>query len=348
MTQNLPNQIVLDHFSDLLAIPSPSGYESKVAKLVQQKIADIGFQSEIDPAGNVLVRFPGQDPTLPLTYFASHMDEIGMVVTGIEGDGKLTVERHGGLFPFKIGERPVIVLGDQEDIFGIVSMGSTHSAPGEGSGHSWGSVRINTGLTPSQLQDAGVRVGSPLVPTREGCGPTVFGDPADPLVAAWTFDDKLGCAVLLATLDHIKQSGKMPKGPTVIAFTVKEEIGGLGAKALCGRERPEVFIAVDGQPITPNSPLALDGRPATVTKDRLAAYDTQLIQDIIAAAKSAGTEMQTVVLPSASDASLVYAAGLADRVLCFGQVRENSHGYEVARLNVFGNTLNTLLAYMLE
>ena len=108
-----------------------------------------------------------------------------------------------------------------------------------------------------------------------------------------------------------------------------------------------MFIAVDGQPITPNSPLTLDGRPATVTKDRLVAYDKGLIADVVAAAQAAGTEMQTVVLPSASDASLVYAAGLADRVLCFGQVRENSHGYEVARLNVFGNVLNTLIEFAL-
>lgn len=346
MTLNSENQTVLNHFSDLLAIPSPSGYEQAVAQVVRDKIKAIGYTAESDPSGNVLVRFAGQDSTQPLTYYASHMDEIGMVVTGIEADGKLSVERHGGLFPFKIGERPVTILGDKESITGIVSMGSTHSAPGEGSGHSWNSVRINTGLSPTQLKDVGVRAGSPLVPVREGCGPIVFGDPADPLVAAWTFDDKLGCAVLISLLEHFKATSTEPMAPTVIAFTVEEEIGGLGAKALCGRERPEIFVAVDGQPITPNSPLALDGRPATVTKDRLANYDKELIVDVIGAAERAGTEMQTVVLPSASDASLVYSVGLADRVLCFGQVRENSHGYEVARLNVFGNVLKTLIEFI--
>ncbi len=342
----IENETVLNHFSDLLAIPSPSGYEQEVAALVANKISEISFEPEIDPAGNVLVRFEGTDPTLPLTYYASHMDEIGMVVTGIEADGKLSVERHGGLFPFKIGERPVVILGDHEKINGIVSMGSTHSAPGAGAGQDWSSVRVNTGFSREQLAEKGVRVGSPLVPVREGCGPMVFGDPADPLVAAWTFDDKLGCAVLLSLLEHFQATGQRPKGPTIIAFTTEEEVGGLGAKALCARERPEVFVAVDGQPITPNSPLKLDGRPATVTKDRLATYDKGLIQAVSKAALAAGTEMQTVVLPSASDASLVYYAGLADRVLCFGQVRENSHGYEVARLNVFGNVLKTLIQFI--
>ena len=346
MPLNPQNQQILNHFTDLLAIPSPSGYEQGVAALIQQKVKEIGFTAEIDPTGNVLVRFAGKNPNLPLTYIASHMDEIGMVVTDIEADGKLSVERHGGLYPFKIGERPVTILGDKTAITGIVSMGSTHSAPGAGAGHSWDAVRISTGFSPAQLKEKGVRVGTPLVPAREGCGPLILGDPADPLVAAWTFDDKLGCAVLLSLLDDFQANGTEPQAPTVIVFTVEEEIGGLGAKALCARERPEIFIAVDGQPITPNSPLALDGRPATVTKDRYAMYDKALIADLMRAAEQAGTELQTVVLPSASDASIVYYAGGADRVACFGQVRENSHGYEVARLNVFGNTLNTLIAYV--
>ncbi|MEM9777551.1 MAG: M20/M25/M40 family metallo-hydrolase, partial [Chloroflexota bacterium] len=155
-----------------------------------------------------------------------------------------------------------------------------------------------------------------------------------------------GCAVLLSYLEWLKEAGKQPIAPTIFAFTTAEEVGGLGAKSLAAREQPEVFVAVDGQPITPNSPLKLDGRPATVTKDRLAAYDRNLIADVMAAAERAGTHMQTVVLPSASDASLVKYAGLADRVLCFGQVRENSHGHEIARLNVFGNVLRTLIEFV--
>ena len=44
-----------------------------------------------------------------------------------------------------------------------------------------------------------------------------------------------------------------------------------------------------------------------------------------------------------SDASQVYAVGAAPRVATFGHVRENSHGYEVARLAVFANVVATLV-----
>ena len=69
--------------------------------------------------------------------------------------------------------------------------------------------------------------------------------------------------------------------------------------------------------------------------------------DFLRAAEEAGTELQPVVYDSAaSDASLVYAVGGAHRVACLGHVRENSHGYEVARLSVFDNLFKTLVQFI--
>ena len=78
-------------------------------------------------------------------------------------------------------------------------------------------------------------------------------------------------------------------------------------------------------------------------KDRLAPYDPRLVKAFMAAAAAANTELQTAVFESAaSDASLVsYGTGV-QRIACIGHVRENSHGYEVIRLSVLDNLLNTL------
>ena len=79
----------------------------------------------------------------------------------------------------------------------------------------------------------------------------------------------------------------------------------------------------------------------------LTQYDQALIRGFSKAALQAGTELQPVVLNNAaSDASLVsYALGVP-RIGCIGHVRENSHGYEVARLSVFEHLLNTLVAFL--
>ena len=55
------------------------------------------------------------------------------------------------------------------------------------------------------------------------------------------------------------------------------------------RERPEIFIAVDGSPTPPEVDLTLDGRPAIWTRDRLAPYDVRLVRDFLALAQTAGT-----------------------------------------------------------
>ncbi len=339
------NHPALRLLAALLDAPSPSGWEDALAALVRARLSALGYAPETDGAGNVLVRLAGTQPGAPLVCYAAHMDEIGMTVHSIEPDGALRVERLGGLFPWKLGESPVQVLGDVTPVVGILSMGAGHGSAGERA-LQWGDVRVITGRTPDQLAAAGVRPGSPAVPTRAMRGPLLLGDPADPLIAAWTFDDRMGVVTLLRLLEDAARTGWQPAAPTIVAFTVQEEVGGLGAKVLAQRERPAVFIAVDGSPITPGAPLALDGRPGLWTHDRLAPYDPRLIRDLMAAARAVGTAAQPVAYTvSASDASLVYAAGATARIACFGHVRANSHGYEVARLAVFDNVLRTLVHF---
>jgi putative aminopeptidase FrvX len=334
-------------FSDLLAVPAPSGREHALAKVVRTQLDSLGYRHSTDASGNVLVRLPGAGADGPLVCFAAHMDEIGMVVTKIEADGSLRVDRSGGLYPWKLGEGPVEILGDHDSVTGILAMGSTHTAGAGDRAITWPDVRILTGLTLADLSAAGIRPGSTAVPARSVCGPHLFGTPQDPLVAAWTFDDRMGVVALLRLLETLRQSQLQPRCPTLVAFTVQEETGGHGAKVVANREHPDAFIAIDGCPIPPGAPLELDGRPGIWSKDRLAHYDQCLLQDLQQAAQAAGTELQPVVYDNAaSDASLVYSAGSVHRVACFGHVRENSHGYEVSRLAVFDNVLHTLVQFV--
>jgi putative aminopeptidase FrvX len=340
------DHLTLKIFKDLLT-PSPSGREWDVAAVIRQKLDEIGWPHETDPAGNVLVRVAGQHPTAGVLCFAAHMDEIAMVVTRINSDGTLRVSRSGGLMPWKLGEGPVILLGDRENLTGVLSMGSTHTAASGRQAPDWEHWWVLTGLTPGQLKSAGIRPGSYALPTAERRGPVIFGDPADPLAGAWTFDDRIGCATQLRLLSWMKQEGITPHRPLLFAFTVSEEVGGHGAKVLAQREQPEIFVSIDGSPIPPEADLALDGRPGIWSKDRLAPYDPRLIAAFMQAAEKAGTALQPVVFANAaSDASLVaYGTGVP-RIACIGHVRENSHGYEVIRLSVLDNLLKTLKQFI--
>ena len=347
MQYDIQRNPALGLFSDLLAEPSPSGREDRVAQIIRAKLAGCGYAAETDGCGNVFVRLAGRERGAPLCCLAAHTDEIGMVVTKVEPDGTLKVQRSGGLLPHKIGEAPVQILGDVETVVGILSMGSGHGANSDRP-VGWDDVWVITGLTQAQLAAAGVRPGCTGVPVRAGRGPVVFGDPQDPMVAAWTFDDRMGCVALLRMLETMAQDDITPYHPTIVAFTVHEEGGGHGAKALAHRERTKTFISVDGCPMPKGTHLQLDGRPGIWSRDSYAHYDQRLVRFISKAAREAGTELQPVAYPTgaAADAGMVYATGGAERIGCFGHVRENSHGYEVARLSVFDNLHRTLVRFV--
>lgn len=333
-------------FRKLIAVPSPSGREADLAAIVRFEVEKTGFVPESDAAGNVLVRLEGSDPRAPLTVFAAHMDEIGMAVKTINSDGTINVESLGGLHPWKIGERPVTLLGDNHPVTAILSAGAGHGADSS-KPVSWADFKLITGITQQQLTNAGIRPGSPAVPITTERGPFFLGSGSDPLVAAWTFDDRMGVVALLRLLKDIKENNRKPLSPTIIAFTVQEELGGHGIKTLAVREKPQSIIAVDGCPMPSYAGLTLDGKPGIWTRDRLAIYDPRLLAAFENSAKLCGTELQRASFTStASDASMACSIGAAALCATIGHVRENSHGYEVARLSVFDNVLKVLVNFV--
>ena len=335
----------------LLQVPSPSGFRDRMIAELRKMVKARGFASEADQAGNVLVRIPGKDPTGPVTVLAAHYDEIGMIVTGIAANGDLSVSNLGGLKPPKAGECAVTVLSDRgTDVTGIFSMGSEHGGGqwGGKAGPDWPDVKIITGLSPEQLKAAGIRVGSPAVPVNSERGVYAFGDPENPLISAWSFDDRAGCAVLFCLLTELKKRKFRPKNPLIVAFTTEEEVGCLGAIALAVHERPVRFIAVDGCPIKPAFGTEFSAKPALWIKDRAAIYDPEINREFFAAAEACGVEVQTGVVAGASDASRVKASGATAKVALFGHARENSHGLEVAYAAVFENVIRVLTHAVLQ
>ncbi len=329
-------------FEELLAVPAPPGREAAMANLIRKKIAGMGFTPETDAAGNVIVRLTEGKKGAPVVI-AAHMDEIALMVNLIEPDGRLRVIPSGGLMPHKVGERIMDIIGDGAILPGVLSCGSGHIRTLNKTPE-WSDYWVFTGLTEAQLRAAGVHEGASLVPAREGRGPALLGDPADPLVGAWTFDDRMGVVALLRLLGAISAEKISPAWPLLIAFTVHEEGGCHGAKVLAHREQPAAFIAVDGCPVMQEVPLKLDGRPAIWIKDAKTCYDQRLIRAFCDAAAAAGVDLQRAVYTSPwSDASAVYDAGGAPGVALFGHVRDNSHGLEVARLSVFDNVLKVLV-----
>ena len=343
--------------TELLQIPSPSGREERMAGEVARRITALRRDPQKDAQGNVWTEIPGRDRDLGPVALASHMDEISMVVTAIEGDGRLRVQRSGGLYPWKLGEGPVEIVGDRDDpVVAHLSFGSGHTTDPQDPitqfaagtrGITWPDCRLLTGLSPDELREAGVRVGSCAVPVASVRGPHLFGRSDDPLVSAWILDNRGGTLTLLRLLERIQASGLVPARTLYLCFMVQEEHGLMGARGWARRNPVEIFIAVDSSPMPRDAQLMLDGRPAIWSKDAQVHFDQFLIRDLAAAAGRAGTELQYAVYSAAaSDATGVLDSGGAPRVATIGYPRTDSHGYEVSRLRVFENLIATLFEYV--
>lgn len=337
------SQNVLERFRSLVSIPAPSSREQRMAAAIREQLQQMGLSPTTDAGGNVMVELEGSDSELPMWCYATHMDEIAIVVTLVRESGDLEVARSGGLYPWKLGEGPVEILGDESSVLGILSMGSVHTPLSLRKPVDWDGVWITTGMDQDELREAGVRPGSLAVPHTSRRGPFLFGSPGDPMAASWSFDDRLGCAFLLEVLAELQTEGVKPRRRSLFAFTHSEEVGGLGIMHLARKAVPEALIAIDLAPMPPNTPLALDSRPAIWSKDSRSHYDHGLMLELIAAGREIDIELQTVVYEeAASDASIAFNTGGTDRALCFGWACGNSHGFETLRVGVLENTLRTL------
>jgi putative aminopeptidase FrvX len=346
MYGNQKQNEIIQLFSELLAIPSPSGMEDRLAEHIFAQCVEWGYSPTKDYAGNVYVQIPGQKESEETCCLAAHIDEIGLMVTKINADGALNVERVGGTLTWKFGERPVEILGEKKTVHGVTAMGSGHAAGGT-QRLEWKDVVVITGLRPEKLQNYGVKPGTLIVPLQSDRGPILFGEETDPMIAAWTFDDKMGVVALLRLIKAIKTENITPYMNLIIAFTTTEEIGCFGAKHLAQSLNPTYFIAVDGCPFASESPMVLDSRPGIRIRDRTFFYSPGLIKALSEAAEKAGTELQHLVYTtSGSDAGMAGNIGASPQTACVGHIRKNSHGFEVAYLSVFENLYKTLRTFI--
>jgi putative aminopeptidase FrvX len=339
----MTRQAYLALLTELIACHSPAGEEHReIQAVVRRECESTGAKVWVDDAGNVVAHLPGDGKRVMI---AAHTDEIGMVVTKVESDGRLRVENCGGAYAWKYGEGPVDVLG-KDIVRGILSVGSVHTTVGfvhELKSHralTWDLVNVFTGLSASELAQKGVRIGCRAVVARERKQPQILGD----YVASFALDDRMGVTSLIAGL---KEMVNVPHSADLyFVATTGEEVGMLGAVRAAYHIRPDVCVALDTSPVAAGTPLAVDARP--VIWYREAAYNDKVECDrVYQLAEELGFGAQPCLYSAAaSDAGKIKQMGLAGRTVCFGFARENSHGYEYAHVGSLDNVTRLLVAYL--
>ena len=214
-----------------------SGYEHQVRQLVQEEFGRLADEVRTDALGNVIALKRGDGPApRPAILIATHMDEIGLIVSDLE-EGFLHFQQVGGYDDRVLLGQEVLVHG-RRTLPGIIGARPPHvlSQKERGQPVPYDKLRIDVGLSPEELPKV-VRVGDLVTMKRELI--ELQGD----LVAGKALDDRVSVVAAAICLEEL---GRMRHLWDVYAVaTVQEEVGVYGAITSTYHLRPDLGIAID-------------------------------------------------------------------------------------------------------
>lgn len=280
-----------DILEGLCGLDGPSGFEKPVAEAARELLEPLMDQVSIDRLGSVIgVRRCGK-PEAKRLLLDAHLDEIGLVVTGIE-EGFLRFAPIGGVDSRMLPARELTILTRPEPLFGVVACLPPHvqTAADHDKSVAIEDLRVDVGMTQEQAEKA-IPIGTPMV-YREGCF-RLAGDQ----VCGKSLDDRSCFAILLRTAELLKRADL--DVDLYIMGSVREEVSGTGAIVGTNAINPDWCVATDVTfGITPGLsedevPCKLHGGPAIGVGPNMT---WALTDRMVAKAKASGIPYQLEVM----------------------------------------------------
>lgn len=298
---------------EIIFLPGVSGWEDQVRNWIAERIKGYG-DPNVDALGNLTLTIgKGEKHAL----FVAHMDEIGLVVSHIEDNGYVRVRKVGGIDDRILVGRTVDIYpgGKPDPVPGVIGLKPPHLMKDRAKEMSQVTkvedILIDVGTRSREETEAlGVTKLSPVLLRKH------FSVLANDLVASRGFDDRLGCAALLETLEAI--AGEKLNARITFAWSVQEELGLRGAYALGNEIRPDYAVAIDSC-TTGDSPqvdfhlsaVKLGEGPVLRMFDRMAFASRMLMDHIGDAAEKTGIPIQVAITGGTTDGAAIQTFGTA-------------------------------------
>jgi putative aminopeptidase FrvX len=214
-----------------------SGHEEPVREIIVQEFARYADEVRVNKLGSVVGHKYGQGtPPRRKVMLAAHMDEIGLLVSGIE-KGFLRMARVGGADERVLPGQQVIVHG-RKDLPGIIGFRPPHLMPREQRDQVMPIEEIfaDVGLPASQVEKL-VRVGD-LISFRHEAIELKGG-----LLSGKALDDRASVAAVVVCLEAL--ASRQSEWDTLAVATIQEETRLWGAATSAYELNPDVAIAID-------------------------------------------------------------------------------------------------------
>ncbi len=224
----------------LLDTPGPSGYESPAARVWREYAEGCAAAVHTDISGNTVARL-NADARGPRVLIAGHIDQIGLLITHINGDGTLSFRAIGGWDDQVLTGQRIQIVTKGGPVFGVIGRAPSHSLKGEArhQAASIDSLFIDIGADDAATAAARVRPGDPAVVEQPILMLT------EDRIAARGLDNRAGAFVAIETL-RLLQEGDAPHADVYAVATVAEEIGSFrGARTVTAALQPDIAFALD-------------------------------------------------------------------------------------------------------
>ncbi len=197
---------------------SAPGQEYLVAPVAEKMLKEY-MDVTVDNMGNVIGE---KDGTGIHFLLDAHLDSIGLIVTGVEKNGFLRVDKCGGVDIRTVAAQQVTVHG-KEDIFGVVTSTPPHLASDDGKkAPGFEEIFIDTGID-------GDRIFSLVSPGDRVTFDFPYNETVNGNLTGACFDNKAGVCAILRCLEILKE--RNCKNKLTVLFSAQEETGLTGAVA---------------------------------------------------------------------------------------------------------------------
>lgn len=226
---------------EILATPSPSGWEKAGQTVWMREAATVSDRVEHDSYGNAWAVLAGTDSAAPRVMLEAHADEIGFIVRHIDDKGFLAIGPIGGSDRTIALARRVNIFGSKGIVPGVIGNTAIHLRDTDkDKAPEWKDLFADIGAgSAKEVAERGIRVGHPAI--FEDAAVEFAGD----RIIGRALDNRVGGFILTRILHSLGESAARPAATTFAVNAVQEEIGSHGARMAAHRIDPGVAVIFD-------------------------------------------------------------------------------------------------------
>ncbi len=286
-----------------------SGDEGSVREIIINEIKDFADEYYTDNLGNLIVFKKGKKRPVKKLMISAHMDEVGLIVTDVTGDGYLRFDEVGGIDRRVLPGRRVVF---SNGVSGVIGVKPIHLCTSDERNAipKYGSMFIDIGAESREDALTHISLGACACfePLYEDNGFTIKSK---------AIDDRAGCFMM------IKMLRTELEYDMYFTFAVQEEVGLNGAKTAAYSVNPDFAIvlesttAADVPGVAEAKQVCNVGDGAVIGyMDRRTIYDRGMINGAVRLSEEKGIKLQFKrAVAGGNDAGVIHQSRSGVRTL---------------------------------